>query len=277
MNTKKSTTLKILGLIALISLALTACSTAVPTSQPQSAEPVTAEETVVNAAPTTDAEVVEVVESSTEADATIVVASASANTLHANGLTDAEVEGLLYMREEEKLAHDVYITLYQMWGIPVFQNIANSELSHTEAVMNLLNIYGIDDPAIGAAVGVFTNPDLQALYDQLVDLGRQSAADALRVGAAIEEIDILDLQANLETLTAADIRQVYENLLFGSENHLRAFTSVLQQQTGVTYVPQYMDQAAYDAIVAESIQSGAGGRGPLSNRMDLQSISVLRK
>ncbi len=86
-----------------------------------------------------------------------------------------------------------------------------------------------------------------------------------QVGAAIEEIDILDLQANLETLTAADIRQVYENLLFGSENHLRAFTSVLAQRTGEIYEPQYMDQAAYDAIVAESIQSGAGlsqgGRG----------------
>ncbi len=85
----------------------------------------------------------------------------------------------------------------------------------------------------------------------MVALGSQSQADALKVGAAIEEIDILDLQANLETLTAADIRQVYENLLFGSENHLRAFTSVLAQRTGEIYEPQYMDQAAYDAIVAE--------------------------
>lgn len=267
MNTKKSTILKILGLVALISLALTACSTAIPTSEPVSAEPVAVEETVAISDDTAaDAEVAEAVEPTTEDDTTVVVASAAAaNTLHASGLTEAEVEGLLYMREEEKLAHDVYVTLYGIWGTPVFQNIANSEQTHTDAVKNLLDIYGLEDPAVSTPVGVFVNPDLQALYDQLVDLGSQSQADALKVGAAIEEIDILDLQANLETLTAADVRQVYENLLFGSENHLRAFTSVLAQQTGEIYEPQYMDQAAYDAIVAESIQSGAGlsqgGRG----------------
>jgi len=268
MNAKKSTTMKIFGLIVLISLTLTACSTAIPTSESASTDSIVTDEiAAVNADPVTVMEVVEVaeVDTTTETDTTVAAASAAANTLHASGLTEAEVEGLLYMREEEKLAHDVYITLYQAWGTPVFQNIANSEQTHTEAVMNLLNIYGIDDPALGAAVGVFTNPDLQALYNQLVDLGRQSQADALKVGAAIEEIDILDLQANLETLTAADIRQVYENLLFGSENHLRAFTSVLAQQTGEIYEPQYMDQAAYDAIVADSVQSGAGlsqgGRG----------------
>ncbi|QRN84255.1 DUF2202 domain-containing protein [Chloroflexota bacterium] len=266
MNNKKPTTLKILGLAALISLALTACSTAIPTSKPVSAEPVAVEETfAINDDTATDTETVAGVEPSTEDDPTVVVASAAASTLHASGLTEAEVEGLLYMREEEKLAHDVYVTLYGIWGTPVFQNIANSEQTHTEAVKNLLDIYGLEDPAISSPVGVFVNPDLQALYDQLVDLGSKSQADALKVGAAIEEIDILDLQANLEIVTAADVRQVYENLLFGSENHLRAFTSVLAQQTGEIYEPQYMDQTAYDAIVAESIQSGAGlsqgGRG----------------
>ena len=266
MNTKKSTTLKILGLIALISLALTACSTAIPTSEPISAEPAAMEDTAaVSDESVADAEDVAAVEPSTEDVATIAVTSAAAYTLHASSLTDAEVEGLLYMREEEKLAHDVYVTLYEVWGTPVFQNIANSELSHTEAVKNLLDIYGLDDPAVSTPVGVFVNTDLQALYDDLIAWGSQSLADALKVGAAIEEIDILDLEANLETLNAADIRQVYENLLFGSQNHLRAFTSVLAQQTGEIYEPQYMDQADYDAIVAESIQSGAGlaqgGRG----------------
>lgn len=266
MNTKKSTTLKIFGLIALVSLALTACSTAAPTSEPVSADSAAIEETVASVSPVTEPEDAAITaETASEDETTVTAVSASINTLHASGLTDAEVEGLLYMREEEKLAHDVYVTLYQVWGTPVFQNIANSELTHTDAVKNLLDIYGLEDPAVSTPVGVFVNPDLQSLYDQLVALGSQSQADALKVGAAIEEIDILDLQANLATLTAADIRQVYENLLFGSENHLRAFTSVLAQQTGETYVPQYMDQAAYDTIVAESIQSGAGlsqgGRG----------------
>ncbi len=147
MNTKKSTPLKIISLVALISLALMACSTAIPTSEPVSAEPAAAEETVaISDDPAANSEVVAAGEPSTEDDTTVVVASAAASTLHASGLTEAEVEGLLYMREEEKLAHDVYVTLYGIWGTPVFQNIANSEQTHTEAVKNLLDIYGLEDP-----------------------------------------------------------------------------------------------------------------------------------
>jgi hypothetical protein len=154
-----------------------------------------------------------------------------------------------------------------MWGLQLFNNIASSELSHTDAVKNLLNMYNIDDPAVGAAVGVFTNPTLQSLYNDLVATGSKSLADAIKVGAAIEEIDILDLQQNLTGMTNTNIRQVYENLLKGSENHLRAFTSTLTRQTGETYAPQYLSEAVYNAILSESVQNNAptqgntGGRG----------------
>ena len=263
MNAKKTSTLKIAGLVLLIGLALTACSPASANPDTSLAEPAIAEA----AATDEDSADVETASISEENVTEDVIVSATVNTaLHASGLTQAEVDSLLYMREEEKLAHDVYVTLYQAWGTPVFQNIANSELSHTDAVKNLLDIYGLEDPAVSTPLGVFVNADLQTLYDELIAWGRQSPADALKVGAAIEEIDILDLQQSLKTVTAADVQQVYENLLFGSENHLRAFTSVLAQQTGETYVPQYMDQAAYDAILAGSAQTGAGlsqggGRG----------------
>jgi len=49
-------------------------------------------------------------------------------------------------------------------------------------------------PGRRKALGEFTDADLQALYDQLIRQGNESAADALKVGLAIEEIDILDLQ-----------------------------------------------------------------------------------
>ncbi len=169
-------------------------------------------------------------------------------------LSEEEIAGLLYMREEEKLAHDVYMTLYDLWGLPLFQNIASSETVHTETIRALIENYGLADPAAGNAVGVFNNADLQALYDQLVAQGSESLEAALRVGAAIEEIDILDLQERLEATTAADIRLAYENLMDGSGNHLRAFVGTLESQTGVTYQPQYLAQEAYAAIMA-----GQGG------------------
>ena len=174
-------------------------------------------------------------------------------------LSAVDAEALLYMREEEKLAHDVYVTLYDRWGLNTYQNIASSEQAHTDAVKALLDRYGLDDPA-SAQVGVFTNPDLQALYDQLIARGSQSLAEAIKVGGAIEEIDILDLEERLAQTDNADIQQVFNNLLNGSKNHLRAFASVLQAQTGETYQPQYLSPEAYQAILGgTNAGSGRGG------------------
>ena len=180
-------------------------------------------------------------------------------------LDEADKEALIFMREEEKLAHDVYLVMYELWGIPIFQNISNSEQSHTEAVKTLLDGYNVPDPAHDA-VGVFTNPELQALYNELVVQGSQSLSDALRVGLAIEEIDILDLQERLAQTDNTDIQHVFNNLLQGSNNHLRAFTSTLMTQTGETYQAQYMSQEAYQAIIAASPEGWGQGRGGSGGR-----------
>ncbi len=174
-------------------------------------------------------------------------------------LTNDEIASLIYMREEEKLAKDVYLGLYDLWGLPIFQNIANSEQTHTDAVKQLLDRFAIEDPADNSPLGEFADEDLQKMYDDLMALGAQSLGDALKVGGAIEEIDILDLKESLEITQNEEIQRVFSNLLRGSENHLRAFTSNLEKQTDETYQPQYMSQEDYDAILASS--SPRGGRG----------------
>ena len=177
---------------------------------------------------------------------------------NAGPLTEQEISDLVYMREEEKLAHDVYTTLYEYWGLPVFKNIAASEQTHTESVQYLLDFYNIDDPTTGLALGQFANDDLQALYDQLVEQGSRSLADALKVGAAIEEIDILDLLDALDSTAQLEIVRIYENLLQGSYNHLRAFANTINQQTGESYQPQYLSEEDYQAIIDGSFTSGMG-------------------
>jgi len=174
-------------------------------------------------------------------------------------ISDAEVDGLIFMREEEKLARDVYLTLYDQWGLQAFSNIASSEQTHTDSVKALLDMYGIDDPVQDDTIGVFVNEDLQTLYDELIATGSQSLVDALNVGAAIEEIDILDLIENIDKTEEANIEWVYENLKAGSENHLRAFVSQLEGQSGTAYEPQYLSQALYDEIMSSS--NGRGGNG----------------
>lgn len=179
----------------------------------------------------------------------------------ASPLTQDEINGLLYVREEEKLAHDVYFVMYQTWGLNIFQNIANSEQAHTDAIKTLLDTYGLPDPVAGNALGEFTNPDLQALYDQLVAQGSQSLSEALKVGAAIEEIDILDLEDHLAQSENVNLQQVYTTLKNGSYNHLRSFVSTLKQRTGETYQPQYLSEEAYKSIINGATAFGGRGKG----------------
>lgn len=176
-------------------------------------------------------------------------------------LTDADIEGLLLMREEEKLAHDVYMHFYGLYGQQLFLNIANSEQSHMDAVLVLLDGYGIEDPALDDE-GVFANEELGALYNSLIEQGSVSLTEALTVGATIEDLDINDLQVWLDGTENSDIIRVYENLLKGSENHMRGFVRNLEALGG-TYTPQFITVEEYEAILAASNSQGygAGGQG----------------
>jgi len=178
-------------------------------------------------------------------------------TIPVGELTAEEVAGLLFMREEEKLAFDVYTQLGAVWQQAIFDNIATAELTHTEAVLTLLERYELTDPVGSNDVGVFEDPILQGLYDLLVASGNASLIDALLVGAEIEEIDILDLETHLENLVEnEDIELVYENLQKGSRNHLRAFVRVLDAQS-FTYVPQHLSPEDYSDIVNTPTETGA--------------------
>lgn len=131
---------------------------------------------------------------------------------------------LLFMREEEKLAHDLYVALYEKWGLRPFANISASEQRHVESMLTLMNAYGIADSASDNAAGVFDNSALQALYDELLAKGSASVADALAVGVLVEQTDIADLQSRITDTTPADVRAAYENLMAASYSHLDAFS-----------------------------------------------------
>lgn len=195
------------------------------------------------------------------ADVTPTTNAAAQAIVAPTTVSPEEAASLQFMREEEKLAHDVYVTLYEAWGLRVFDNISRSEQQHTDAVAYLLDRYDISDPVTGNDLSEFSDAKLQALYDQLVAQGSKSMTDALKVGAAIEEIDILDLQKRLAGTDNAAIERVYTSLLAGSENHLRAFVGNLKAQAGQTYAPQYLSQAAYNAIVTASGSQGGGNGG----------------
>ncbi len=164
-----------------------------------------------------------------------------------NVLTSPEEEGLLFMAEEEKLAGDVYSSLNEIWSLRVFDNIGRAERTHQAAVETLLVRYSLASPA--NPPGEFSNETLQSLYNDLVSRGGLSVEEALRVGASIEELDILDLEERMAQTDKEDIQLVYSNLKRGSENHLRAFVNNLERR-GIEYRPEYLSMQEYDGIIS---------------------------
>jgi len=139
-----------------------------------------------------------------------------------------EIGHVTYIREEEKLARDVYLTLYRLYQAPIFGNISESEQRHMDAVKRLIDKYGMEDPVDDDAVGEFTNPEFAELYLNLVEKGEKSYCGALQVGIGIEVLDIEDIENALNDVVARDVNRVFTNLLNGSYNHLNAFTSQYQ-------------------------------------------------
>ena len=172
-------------------------------------------------------------------------------------VSEDENLGLLYMREEEKLAHDVYITFFEMYNNQVFQNISKAEQQHMESVLTLLEKYNIEDPSL-PNIGEFSIEILQTLYDDLITQGSVSETAALIVGAIIEDLDIYDLDEFKAETTDPDIIKLYNSLACGSRNHLRSFMRQLDN-LGETYTPQFITQEHFDSIIdGENEKCGQG-------------------
>jgi hypothetical protein len=162
-------------------------------------------------------------------------------------LTQQEKEDLLFLREEEKLARDVYLFSFDIYEDGIFNNIASSEQQHMDAVLALLNKYGLSDPA-SSEIGVFKDQILQGLYNQLTTVSKESLLNALTVGATIEDLDINDISIFESGTTKADILNVYDILKCGSGNHLRSYSNRLTL-VGLDYSPEYLSLEAYNAII----------------------------
>ena len=163
-----------------------------------------------------------------------LLSSVSVTSLFAQTfLTESEQSNLEFMREEEKLAKDVYTYLHNIWGSPVFASIAVAEQRHMDAVLKQLNAFGIADPAEGRSAGVFANSTLQQLYDDLVVQGEVSEVAAMQVGITIEETDIADLDTAVSVTSQSSLLKLYSNLRRGSLNHLSAFTNNFEALGGI--------------------------------------------
>ncbi len=175
-------------------------------------------------------------------------------------LSPEEEKSVLFVREEEKLARDVYLSMESLYYLQTqtFTNISLSEQNHMDSVLAFIEKYQLEDPVAqtGDTQGVFVNPELQSMYDQLTSCGSVSLENALLVGAYIEELDIIDLTLRLQNTDNPDVRRVFTNLRKGSYNHLVAFAYSYELATGITYTPQILCQEDYDRVIQTYLSGG---------------------
>lgn len=188
-----------------------------------------------------------------------------------------EEQHLIFMREEEKLARDVYLTLATLYpGEEVFTNIGdNSEQTHTDTVRDTLESYSIPDPNPDAnnlpdSIGVFTGTEygwyFTEKFNELVAWGSKSLLDALYVGAFIEELDMIDIvycpkvivqtdngidegECGLTYTDEPQLQTMYTHLVDGSKDHLRAYVKNIETIIPGTYEAQLLSQEEVDAIL----------------------------
>ncbi|HEX6171299.1 MAG TPA: DUF2202 domain-containing protein [Chitinophagaceae bacterium] len=192
----------------------------------------------------------------------VLFAFAISNILYAQIITDKEKATVLRMREEEKMARDVYMVMNEKWNHQVFSHISESEIYHMSQMKVWVDKLSLDDPVTrnNDKRGVFTDPSFQKLYDELTASGLQSKEAAFRAGAKVEEVDILDLKAALAETSNTDLQSTYKYLIHASENHLRAFVRNLEA-LGINYTPVVMTQKEFDEIINGQRGMGKGKNG----------------
>ncbi|WP_062467364.1 DUF2202 domain-containing protein [Demequina maris] len=163
----------------------------------------------------------------------------------AGDATDADAASLAAMADEERMARDLYVELADAWDLSTFDRIAGAEDRHLDAVLGLIEAYGLDDPTDGAEAGVYADADIQAMYDELLAQGSESVTAALGVGALVEETDIADLRA--QDVDSDAVATVYAHLEHASEHHLTAFVRALDA-SGATYEASVLDPAEVEDI-----------------------------
>ncbi|MBB5347297.1 DUF2202 domain-containing protein [Desulfoprunum benzoelyticum] len=183
------------------------------------------------------------------------LASAETKILTGEPLDATEIHHLEFIREEEKLARDVYIVMAEKWGNPIFSLIIESEQRHMDAMLKLLNYFDIEDPVPDDGVGSFTNSYIGGLFTTLTERGIASEDEALAVGAFIEEYDILDIWKAVGETDVDHINEVYTNLYEGSYNHLRGYVYNWEKNTGKIYTPQLMDPEDYKDCIGFDTQA----------------------
>ena len=234
----KANSIKTLLAICAISLSLASCT---KETNPNTPEP------LVSATPS------DIIEVKSDGATTFALAGVTPAFDSTADLTADEIEFIYAVREDEKVARDLYFSFFGTFGLKPFENIGKAEDNHIKATEKLFDYYEIDYPALSEN-GKFENAIRQKLYDSLLLKGTPEL-EAFKVMALLEETNIAEYGEVLKTIVNPNIKIVIENLAKASVNHFKA---AIRQITalGGTYAPSLMTQEQYRAVIAVGFEQG---------------------
>lgn len=175
-------------------------------------------------------------------------------------ITEKEKEGIIKIRQEEKLVRDIYKSFHETWDDPFFEQVMECEQIHMDRMKMLIDNFNLEDPVTEETPGKFTDKDFRDIYFIYTEIGKSSFLAALKTGAELEELDISDLQEALDNSEDALINQVYQNLQRASRNHLRAFVARLNKLGG-SYSPKFIGNEQYNDIINSPMERGGQNMG----------------
>ncbi|NTV17903.1 MAG: DUF2202 domain-containing protein [Bacteroidales bacterium] len=234
----KANSIKTLLAICAISLSLASCTKETNPNTP---------ELLVSATPS------DIIEVKSDGATTFALAGVTPAFDSTADLTADEIEFIYAVREDEKVARDLYFSFFGTFGLKPFENIGKAEDNHIKATEKLFDYYEIDYPALSEN-GKFENAIRQKLFDSLLLKGTPEL-EAFKVMAMLEESNIVEYGEVLKTIANPNIKIVIENLARASANHFKA---AIRQITalGGTYTPALMTQEQYKAVIAIGFEKG---------------------
>lgn len=169
-------------------------------------------------------------------------------------LSADEIEFLFALREDEKMARDLYTVFAAKYSTaPQIDRIAAAENSHIAYVEAVLDYYEISYPAMTAA-GLFEDAKRQAIYNELADKSG-TLLEVYATMAAVEEESVSAYKSVQSEITNENIALVITNMIKASSNHLKA--AVCQIIVGgSTYTPLYLSAEEFGTIVNLPYQNG---------------------
>ena len=165
---------------------------------------------------------------------------------------------ILYLVEQEKLAHDFYRSLDTMWVTDIFNRVANEEFEHVgklsavaaELMINVPNHFN-EYP-----VGQFIDNKLRHLYAELMTAANFSLEDAYRTSANLEERKMVDLKMALKEPNFELENLTYKALLIGSEDNFKVFIRALNEMNS-GYTPILMSPSEFEALTKNILANDA--------------------